>query len=228
MDRYYYGRPGGDAVHGAAVHHRPCRTAPGAARRPDRGGLCHRARACADRHPAPAARGIPDLRRHLLPVDVDDAADRRLCAARRGALRAELRAAAAVGLGGLRGRRAGLRAAGRRHRRQTPDLGDRVGGGARRARQPRAAAAGQSKTGGGVDARHHGAAARSRLSRHHRRVGADPGQPRRLLRLRVDRLAAVGPGRADHCRALVARRARRDRACSRCRRASRCSLRCWW
>ena len=76
---------------------------------------------------------------------LDDAADRRLCAARRGALRAELRAAAAVGLGGLRGRRAGLRAAGRSHRRRTADLGDRVGGGARRARQPRAAAAGQSE-----------------------------------------------------------------------------------
>ena len=130
--------------------HRPCRTAPGAARRPDRGGVCDRARAGAGRNPAPAARGIPHLRRHVLPVDVDDAADRRLCAARRGALRAELRAAAAVGLGGLRGRRAGLRAAGRPHRRRAADLGDRVGGGARRARQPRAAAAGQSKNSGGA------------------------------------------------------------------------------
>ena len=52
-----------------------------------------------------------------LRVDADGAADGRLCVAGRGALRPQLRAAAAVGLGGLRRRRAGLRAAGRRHRR---------------------------------------------------------------------------------------------------------------
>ena len=34
------------------------------------------------------------------------------------------------------------------------------------------------------------AAARSRLSRHHRHLGADPGQPRRLLHLCLHRLAA--------------------------------------
>ena len=55
-------------------------------------------------------RGVPRLCRDRLRVDADGAADRCLCAARRGALRPELRAAAAMGLGGLRRRRAGLRA----------------------------------------------------------------------------------------------------------------------
>ena len=44
------------------------------------------------------------------------------------------------------------------------------------------------------------AAARRRLSRCHRGVGADPGQPCRLLHFRVDRLAAGGVRRTDHCR----------------------------
>ena len=70
-----------------------------------------------------------------------------------------------------------------------------VGGRARRARQPRAAAAGPSESRlrppcSGASA----LAARSRLSRHHRRVGADPGQPRRLLHLRLHHLAGAGFG----------------------------------
>ena len=85
-------------------------------------------------------------------VDADGAADGRLCAARRGALWPELRAVAAVGLGGLRGRRAGLRTAGRYHRRQAPDLGHRIGRSARRLCQPRAAAAGPAKAGCGCRA----------------------------------------------------------------------------
>ena len=82
-------------------------------------------------------------------VDADAAADRRLRAARRGALRAELWADAAVGLGGVRGRGAGVRAIGRSHREQAPDLGDRGDRSARRHRQPRAAAAGAAEAGAG-------------------------------------------------------------------------------
>ena len=81
----------------------------------------------------------------------------------------------------------------------------------RRHCQPRAAAArpSQGRAGGGQGRER--AAARSRLSRHHRRVGADPGQPRRLLHLCLDQLAGGRAGRTDHRRAVGARRARRDR-----------------
>ena len=62
------------------------------------------------------------------------------------------------------------------------------------------------------------AAARRRLSRHHRGLGADPGQPCRLLHLRLDRLAAGRVRRADD-RGPVGRWACLPRSwCSRCRR----------
>ena len=96
-----------------------------AARGADRDRAGDRARLCRDRHPASAARRASRLCRHLLAVDADDAADGRLCAPRRGALRPELRAVAAVGLGGLRGGGTGLRHAGRHRRGQAPDLGHR-------------------------------------------------------------------------------------------------------
>ena len=92
----------------------------------DRHGVCDRARI--------SRRSAPSICRYwffstyavtCLPVDADGAADRRLCVAGRGALRPQLRAAAAVGLGGFRRRRAGLRAAGRCHRREASDLGHR-------------------------------------------------------------------------------------------------------
>ena len=101
-------------------------------------------RLCPRRQPTCGGPGIPDLCRDLLPVDADAAADRRLRAARRGALWPQLRAAAAVGLGGLRGRRAAVRAPGRRDRGAAPDLGHRRDGRGRRRRESRAAAARQS------------------------------------------------------------------------------------
>ena len=100
---------------------------------------------------------------------------------------------AAVGLGGLRGRRAGLRAAGR-HRRGQHLIWVIVGGGARRRCQPRAAAARPAKATCGAVAWRQRLAARSRLSRHHRGRRPDPGQPRRLLHLCLHHLAGVGLG----------------------------------
>ena len=83
----------------------------------------------------------------LLPVDADGAADGRLCVARREALWPQLRTVAAVGLGRLRPRRAGLRDAVRPHRRPKPDLDHRRLRRARGAGQPRAAAAGRHQDG---------------------------------------------------------------------------------
>ena len=59
-----------------------------------------------------------------------------------------------------------------------------------RAGQPRAAAAGRHKDGPPGHRRCRHVAARRRLHRRHRGVGADPGQPCRLLHFCVDRLAA--------------------------------------
>ena len=64
----------------------------------------------AGRNPASPLLVFLAFARHRLRMDADGAADGRLCAARRGALRPRLRAAAAVGLGGLHRGRAGLRA----------------------------------------------------------------------------------------------------------------------
>ncbi len=100
-----------------------CRTASIAARRHDRHRLCDRAWIFGGRHPASAVAGVSRLRRHRLRVDADGAADGRLCVARRGAVRPQLRTAAVMGLGGLHRRRAGMRAAGRCHRGPAPDLG---------------------------------------------------------------------------------------------------------
>ena len=193
MDRDHHGGPVRHPIHDSARRDRPLRTASIGARRDDRHRLCDRARIRCRRHPAPAAAGTPRLRRHRLRVDADGAADGRLCLARRGAVRPRLRAAAAVGLGGLHRRRIGMRAAGRFHRGPAPDLGHCRGGRARRCRQPRTSAARPSEDdpGGGRGLRRLAArtrfatrtrfAARTRLSRHHPGVGADPGQPRRLL-----------------------------------------------
>ena len=202
MDRDHHGGPFRHPIHCPACGDRPLRTASIVARCDDRHRLCDRARIRCRRHPAPAAAGIPRLRRHRLRVDADGAADGRLCLARRGAVRPRLRAAAVVGLGGLHRRRIGLRAAGRFHRGPAPDLGHCRGGRARRRRQPRTSAAGPSEDGSGggrrgcVAARTRFAtrtrfAARTRLSRHHPGVGADPGQPRRLLRLCLHHLAGL-------------------------------------
>ena len=120
--------PAGDAVHGAAVRDR---RSPKDARRcaalivtafATALGLFHA------RHPASAGAGVsrptPSTCCLWTPmVPLTDAYALR----RRGALWPQLRTVAAVGLGGLRGRRAGLRAAGRPHRRPKPDLGHRVG-----------------------------------------------------------------------------------------------------
>ena len=90
-------------------------------------GLRHGDRTPDDRNPASGRRRLRDLRRDLLRVDPDDATCRCLCAARGAALRPQLRTAAAVGLGGLRGRRTGLRALGRCDCGKASDLGDRRG-----------------------------------------------------------------------------------------------------
>ena len=145
LDRDHLRGPGGDAVYGASVRDRGWREALFAAHDPDRDRDRDRARLCRDRHAIFAAGGAARLCRDLLPVDPDGAADGRLCARRRGALWPELRTVAAVGLGGLRGRRAGLRPAGRYRRDPAPDLGHCVGGRARRRCEPRAAAAGPAK-----------------------------------------------------------------------------------
>ena len=55
-------------------------------------------------------------------------------------------------------------------------------------------------------------AARYRVSRHHRHLGADPEQPLRLLHFRFHRLAAVGPWRADDRRPVGIGCDCRDRA----------------
>ena len=106
--------------------------------------------------------------------------------------------------------RAGLRAAGRHRRGQAPDLGHRGVG----ASAPLPASGCSRSTVQRPHRRRSGrerAAARSRISRHHRRVGPDPGQPRRLLHLCLDQLAGGRAGRTDHCRAVGAGRACRDR-----------------
>ena len=210
VDRGHRRRALADAVHDSSLRDQRCGKVL-AARGADRDRAGDRARLCRDRHPASAACRASRLCRHLLAVDADDAADGRLCAPRRGALRPELRTVAAVGLGGLRGGGTGLRDAGRHRRGQAPDLGHRGLGASRRHCQPRAAAArpSQGRTSGGQGRER--AAARSRFSRHHRRVGPDPGQPRRLLHLCLDQLAGGRAGRTDHCRAVGAGRACRDR-----------------
>ncbi len=57
----------------------------------------------------------------------------------------------------------------------------------------------------------HGLAARSRFCRHHPGVGADPGQPCRLLHVCFNQLAGFRSRGADDRRALGARRTGRDR-----------------
>ena len=190
-------------------------------------GLRHRNRPRRDRLAAAGARDLRHLCRHLLPVDADDAAHRCLCVARRATLRPQLGAAAAVGIGGVCGRCAGLRIAGRFHCRKTPDLGHRGGRRQRRADQPRPAAAGSTGARHG-NARRQPAAARQRLSRHHRNLGADSGEPRRLLHLRFHRLAASGPRRAHHRLPVGAGRDRRDRRVCVLAAVQRCRPRCWW
>ena len=56
-----------------------------------------------------------------------------------------------------------------------------------------------------------GSAAAARLSRNHRRRRADPGQPCRLLHLRLHRLAGCGTRRTDDRRIMGAGGDRRDR-----------------
>ena len=87
--------------------------------------LCDRARLCVGRRSARAVAGLSCLCRDLRVLDADAAAHGCLCAARRAALWPRLRTAAAVGIGGVRGRRAGLRAAGRTSSRRAADLGHR-------------------------------------------------------------------------------------------------------
>jgi hypothetical protein len=193
VDRNHHGSSCRDAVHGSAVGDRPCRKARVTARRHDRHGLCDRARVFGGRNPASAAPGIRSLRRHGVYVDADGAADGRLCVERRGALRPELRAAAVVGLGGVRRRSAGRRAVGRYHRGTAPDLGHCCHSGARRRRQPRPSAPGRPKDRSGDAARRERLAAQARLSRRHCRGSADPGQPCRLLHFRFHHLAAGWP-----------------------------------
>ena len=147
VDRDHHGGACRHALYGASVRHGSGRTAAVAARRHHRHGVCHRAGFDGRRHPASGAAGISGLRRHLLPVDADDAADGCLCVAGRGALPPQLRTAAAMGLGRLRGRRVGVRAAGRCDGARTPDLGDRGGGGAQRAGQSGLQADRQSEAG---------------------------------------------------------------------------------
>ena len=77
----------------------------------------------------------------LLPVDANRALDGCLCLAGCGALRPELRAVAALGLGRLRRGSIGVRATGRCDRAKTPDLGHRRDGRAERLCQSRSAAA---------------------------------------------------------------------------------------
>ena len=107
----------------------------------------------------------------------------------REALWPQLRTVAAVGLGRLRARRAGLRGAVRPHRRPKSDLDHRRLRRDRGAGQPRAAAAGRHQDGPPGHRRRQRVAARRRLYRCYRGVGADPGQPCRLLHFRVDCLA---------------------------------------
>ncbi len=84
-------------------------------------------------------------------LDAAHGVDRWLCAERRGALRLQLRSAAAVGLGGFRGWRARLRSGGQLARRSASDLGDCCSDGAVGCRQPWSAAIGRA------DRRRHGA-----------------------------------------------------------------------
>ena len=213
LDRPDHGRAVGDPVYGAAAGDRRLRN--GA--RPCAAAIIVTAFATALGFFILGTQHLPVLvfliyAADLLPVDADGAADGCLCVARREALWPQLRTVAAVGLGRLRPRRAGLRDAVRPHRRQKPDLDHRRLRRARRAGQPRAAAAGRHQDGPPGHRRGERAAARRRLSRRHRGVGADPGQPCRLLHLCVDHLAASGVRRADDCRAVGAGRDRRDRA----------------
>ena len=192
LDRADHGRPPGDPVYGATAGDRPCGTASGLARGHHRDRLCHRPGLFHPGHPASAGAGVPDLRPDLLPVDAHGTADGCLCVAGRETLRPQLRTVAAVGLGRLRPRRAGLRGAVRPHRRPEPDLDHCRLGRAGRAGQPRAAAAGRHPDGPPGHRQRERAAARRRLYRDHRGVGADPGQPCRLLHFRVDCLATSG------------------------------------
>ena len=200
LDRADHGRSPGDPVYGASAGDRPCGTAPGPARRHHRDRLCHRPGLFRPGHPAFAGAGVPDLRPDLLPVDADGAADGCLCVAGREALWPQLRTVAAVGLGRLRARRAGLRGAVRPHRRPKSDLDHRRLRRDRGAGQPRAAAAGRHQDGPPGHRRRQRVAARRRLYRCYRGVGADPGQPCRLLHFRVDRLATGRVRRTDDCR----------------------------
>src|SRR5258705_3960848 len=167
----------GDALHHSALCDRSRRKTPRAPRRYRGNGLCDGARVFHSRHPASAGAGISRLRGHLLPVDADGAADRCLCLARRGAPWPQLWTVAAGGLGGVRGRRAGMRAAGRCHRRPKPDLGHRIGGNAWRLRRPWPSAAGHAKIACEYTPWGRRLAARPRFSRHHRDVGPHSRQP---------------------------------------------------
>src|SRR6516225_4205673 len=104
-----------------------------------------------------------------------------------------------------------VRTARRRDCRSTPHLGYHRPCRARRSLEPCAAAARQS-----ADRRAHRSwrrcpASPDPLPRHHRLGGTDPGQPRRLLYVRLHHLAASGIWRTDHCRLVGAGRAGGDR-----------------
>ena len=211
MDRHDRRSSRGDAVHRAAVRHWLRGTPSRGPRRDDRNRIRDRVRIYRDRNPARAARGISAVCAHRIGVDADGAADRCLRVARRGALRPRLRAGAVVGLGGLHPGRAGVRAIGRYHRGQAPDLGDRRDGRIRRRDRSWVAAAGSAEDGAKRASRRERAAARSRLLRHHPGFRAYSGQPRRLLCFQFDQLADGRSQRADDCGIVGARRHRRNR-----------------
>ena len=192
LDRADHGRSPGDPIYGATAGDGPCGTAPGLARRHHRDRLCHRRGLFHPGHPASAGAGVPDLRPDLLPVDAHGATDGCLCVAGGEALWPQLRTVAAVGIGRLRPRGAGLRGAVRSHRRPTSDLDHCRLGCDRGAGQPRAAAAGRQQDGPPGHRWRERVAARRRLYRCYRSVSADPGQPCRLLHFRVNCLATSG------------------------------------
>jgi hypothetical protein len=206
MDRTDHGSALGDPVYGAAPGDRRCGASRLAARRDDRDGLPHDSGLRCGRAAAAAVGDLHRLCPHRLRLDAYGAADRWLCAEGRGALRSEIRAAAAVGLGCVRGGRAGLRSAGGGDRRPASDLGNRGNGRTGRYLQPRSAADRRAKSEAASAGQRGRLAARTRISDHHGRCRADPGQPRGLLYRSLDRMAGVRPGRPVHRGTLVAGR----------------------
>ncbi len=128
VDRHYHGGAVAFPVHRPAVRYRLRRTPADPAQGDDHAGFRNSLRIYPGGTASSPARDPDRFRAHGLRVDAAGAADRRLRAERRGALRPQLRADAALGVRCFHCGCDGSGASAVNDRPAIPDLGDRGGG----------------------------------------------------------------------------------------------------